>query len=103
MPRAPKQTLPIEFKRALQQWRDADKDVRKALAYLKTAPGPVSRTAVLMAWAASKVPLDILATWPEEHPAATEAMIWAYASSESLRADITGLFGLDTTILECAD
>jgi hypothetical protein len=80
--------LPPEFDAAVDLWREADHDVHAALARFRTAPNPVNRLAVIMAWSTLKVTLGALASWATDDQQAIDASTWAYARSEALQEEI---------------
>ena len=82
------QALPLEFEAAVELWRQAEADVHVALARFGTAPNPVNRIAVLMAWAALQVPLRALASYGTAHQPAIDAATWAHARSQALRSEV---------------
>jgi hypothetical protein len=80
--------LPPEFDVAVDLWREAEQDVLAALARFRTAPDPVNRLAVIMAWTALKVTLETLGSWAIEHQQADDASAWARARAKALRKEI---------------
>jgi hypothetical protein len=86
MPKRQKKSLPTEFEAAIERWRDADVDVRIALALFRATPNPVNRLAAIMAWAALEVPLGELSGC--EHPRVMEAMASVRAMWTQLHTEI---------------
>lgn len=85
---APPQASPLEFEAAVELWRQAEADIHVALARFATAPNPVNRVAVLMAWAALQVPLKALSSYGTAHAPAIDAAAGAHARSQALRSEV---------------
>ncbi|MBS0220495.1 MAG: hypothetical protein JSR91_07115 [Proteobacteria bacterium] len=80
--------MPPELEAAIGLWRQAEADLHVALARFATAPNPVNRIAVLMAWAALQVPLRALSSYGTAHPPAIDAAAGARARLEALRSEV---------------
>ena len=92
------QALQLEFETAVELWWHAELEVHAALARCKTMPNPVTRLAVLMAWAALQGSLKALSRFVLEHPPAFDAVEWMHGRSEALQLKVRNVTGAEEPI-----
>ena len=94
----PSQALLLQFDAAVELWQQAEREVHAALARFRTEPNPVTRLAVLMAWAALQGSLEALSCFVLEHPPAFDAVEWMHGRAEMLQLEVQDVAGAEEPI-----